>query len=305
VSTGAAAVAAAARGWHVFPTSPGRKIPRRGLSWPSAACADLRRLSAATWLPGEGYGIATKPSGLVILDLDRRKADTVLSADWQSEPGIANGADVLATLAERAGRPWPLTYWVSTPTGGGHLYYRAIPGRPVGNSKGRLGPMIDVRGGGDSDGGYVVGAGTVIDERAYPGDPAAAEMVRGGKAYEVIHDQEPEMLPGWIADLLDPPACLRPAQTSGRPVPDCGDSYGRMRGVLDRLASAQPGDGRNTLLHWAACRFAEMVTAGEVDPVTAESALYLAAGENGHVAKHGERATRATIRSGMRQVVAA
>ena len=48
-----------------------------------------------------------------------------------------------------------------------------------------------------------------------------------------------------------------------------------------------------------------MIAAGEIDSVSAESALYLAAEENGHVAKHGDRATRATIASGIRQGVAA
>jgi hypothetical protein len=300
---------AAARGWYVFPTAPGRKTPRAGMSWPAAACADPRRLAAATWRPGEGYGIATKPSGLVIVDLDRRKPGSTLPADWQDVHGIADGADVLAELACRAAQPWPMTYWVSTPTGGHHLYFRALPGRPVGNSAGRLGPMIDVRGGGASDGGYVVGPGTVLDERAYPDDPEAAAMVRGGKAYEVIHDQEPEELPGWIADILDPPQeepAPRPhLASSAAPRETPADAYTRMRGVLDRLAAGRPGDSRNGLLHWSACRFGEMIAAGEIDPVTAESALYLAAQENGHVAKHGERATRATIASGMRQAVTA
>jgi len=300
---------AAGRGWHVFPTAPGRKTPRARMSWPAAACADPRRLAAATWRPGEGYGIATKPSGLVIVDLDRRKPGYVLPDRWRDVPGIVDGADVLAELASRIGQPWPTTLWVRTPNGGHHLYFRAMPGRPIGNSQGRLGPMIDVRGGGSSDGGYVVGPGTVLDERAYPDDPEAAAMVRGGKAYEVIHDQEPEQLPCWIADVLDPPQEEPAARAHpGPPLPPRvmpGDAYTRMRGVLDRLAAARPGDSRNGLLHWSACRFGEMIAAGEIDPVTAESALYLAAEENGHVAKHGERATRATIASGLRLGVSA
>jgi hypothetical protein len=307
----AAALRAAERGWHPFPTSPGQKVPRRGLSWPAAACADLRRLSAATWHPGEGYGIACKPSGLVVVDLDRWKRDTVLPAAWQDVPGITDGADVLAELASRAGQSWPLTRWVRTPTGGHHLYYVALPGRAVGNSQGRLGPMIDVRGGGGGDGGYVLGVGTVLDERAYPDDPIAAAMVRGGKAYELIHDQDPEPLPGWLADLLDPPQRPSAAPHVIPPRPGLRRSdvppgaYGRMCGVLDRLAAAQPGEGRNAVLHWAACRFGELVTAGKIDAHTAESALYMAAVANGHVAKHGERGTCATIRSGLRQAAAA
>ncbi len=95
---------------------------------------------------------------------------------------------MLAVLAERAGATtWPLTFTVATPSGGRHLYFTAPAGRAIGNKP--LGPLIDVRGGGDGNGGYVLGPGSVLN----------------GRAYEVIDDQEPEPLPGWIADLLDPP----------------------------------------------------------------------------------------------------
>jgi len=45
MSTRDAAMAAARRGWAVFPTRPGGKEPREGLSWPSVATADLDRLA--------------------------------------------------------------------------------------------------------------------------------------------------------------------------------------------------------------------------------------------------------------------
>jgi hypothetical protein len=286
------ALRAAERGWHVFPTRPGGKEPREGLSWPTAACADMTRLSAATWRPGENYGIAAKPSGLVILDLDVPKDGHQFPPEWQAEPCVRDGKDVLASLAELAGQEWPTTYMVQTPSGGWHLYYTAAAGRAIGNRPlGGPGALVDVRGGGSSNGGYVLGAGSFL----------------GGRPYVVVHDQDPEELPGWIADLLDPPAgaCPTGLRSAGSIVPNRGDACSRMRGVLDRLAGAQPGQGRNAVLHWAACRFGEMITAGEIDAPTAESALYMAAEANGHVAKHGERRTRATIASGMRRVVAA
>lgn len=288
-----AADASAGRGWHVFPTRPGGKEPRCGLSWPDAATADLARLALARWRPGEGYGIAAKPSGLVIIDLDRRKPGYVLPAPWRDVPGIVDGSDVLAALAERAGQPWPLTYWVSTPTGGAHLYFRAIAGRPVGNSQGRIGPMIDVRGGGSSDGGYVVGGGTVIDERAYPDDPEAAEMVRGGKAYEIVHDQDPAPLPGWLADLLDPPQ--RPAEQR-QATARAGSVHARMRGLVAHVLDGQPHD-RNGRVYWAACRAAELVSAGLVERAAAEQALITAALASG--LRGGEAEARRTIASGL------
>jgi len=191
---------------------------------------------------------------------------------------------VLAVLAGRAGvRQWPVTFTVATPSGGAHLYYTAPAGRPIGNKP--LGPLIDVRGGGDSNGGYVLGPGSVLN----------------GRPYRVTDDQPPVPLPAWIADLLDPPATAAPVSGGNHPRISGVTAYGRLRGVIDNLVNLRPGDRRNTRLFWAACRAAEMIAAAEVDAAAAEEALFRAAEENGHVAKHGERATRATIASGLRK----
>ena len=185
------AIAAAERGWCVFPTRPGGKEPRRGLSWSRAATADLAALERAQWRPGENYGIAAKPSGLVIIDLDQPKPGYEFPPRWQywrGERGVVDGRDVLAVLAAQAGAgEWPHTFTVATPSGGAHLYYLAPAGRSIGNKP--LGPMIDVRGGGDGDGGYVLGPGSILADRAY----------------EITDSRAAVPLPGWIADLLDPP----------------------------------------------------------------------------------------------------
>jgi hypothetical protein len=271
-----AAVAAAERGWFVFPVRPDGKQPRAGLSWPDAACGDPRRVAAANWRPGENYGIAAKPSGLVVVDLDCAKPGYVLPPDWQDEPGIADGRDVLATLAERGSRKWPSTFTVATPSGGWHLYFRAAPGRRIGNRP--LGPLIDIRGGGDSNGGYVVGPGSAI----------------GGRVYEVIDARDPEPLPGWIADLLDPP---RPRPGSA-PVPGAAAGmYPRLRGLVQHVLDGVPGD-RNHRLFWAACKAREMVSEGLVGPETAERVLVQAAVEAG--LRGGEPEARRTVRSGLR-----
>lgn len=279
-SVRAAAMRAAARGWHVFPTRPGGKEPREGLSWPQVATADLARLARATWRPGENYGIAAKPSGLVVVDLDRPKPGYELPAAWRDEPGIVDGSDVFAALAERAGcTGWPSTYTVATPSGGRHLYYLAPEGRPIGNKP--LGPLIDVRGGGDSNGGYVVGPGSVLN----------------GRAYEVIDDEGPEPLPEWIADLLDPPT------TVGRPIPHPGTGTARGRQVTARLdgliatvLEARPGQ-RNNTLHWAACRAADMIADGQLTEDQAHDCLGRAAACTGLDAGEAWR----TIASAMRQ----
>lgn len=239
-----AAVEAAERGWCVFPTRPDGKEPRRGLSWPHAATAELRRLVLAQWQPGENYAIAAKPSGLVVVDLDRPKPGYELPVRWRDEPGIVDGWDVLAALAERAGAQWPDTFTVTTPSGGAHLYYLAPAGRPIGNKP--LGPMIDVRGGGQGDGGYVLGPGSVL----------------GGRTYEIADDQDPAPLPGWIADLLDPPQ--RPELPPARPDVRPGDRVAtRLDGLIATVLDAHQGE-RNNVLHWAACRATEMVSAGQL-----------------------------------------
>lgn len=270
-----AAVAAARRGWYVFPVRAGGKQPRAGLSWPDAACADPRRVAAAGWRPGENYGVAAKPSGLVVVDLDRPKPGYALPSAWRDEPGIADGRDVLAALAERGGRPWPATFTVATPSGGWHLYFRAAPGRRIGNRP--LGPLIDIRGGGDSNGGYVVGPGSVID----------------GRRYEVIDGRDPEPLPGWIADLLDPP---RPGAAAPRGAQAPPELYPRLRGLVRHVLEGTPGD-RNGRLYWAACRAGEMVAAREISRESAELVLVQAAVEAG--LRGGESEARRTVASGL------
>ena len=270
-----AAVQAAERGWAVFPVAAGTKTPRGGLSWPNAACSDPTRIEAANWQPGENYGIAAKLSGLVILDLDMPKAGRTLPPAWRAEPGIIDGKDVLAALAERAGQPWPSTFTVQTPSGGWHLYYRAIPGRAIGNRP--LGPMIDVRGGGDSHGGYVVGPGSVI----------------GGQAYEVIDSDGPVPLPGWIADLLDPPRAVQLPYVSSPRLSDRIAS--RLDGLIAAVLDAREGE-RNNVLHWAACRAAEMVAAGQL----AAEPVYQCLGEAARRAGLAQREATAPIGSAMR-----
>lgn len=243
-----AAIAAARHGWAVFPTRPGGKEPRRGLSWPSAATADPRRVAIGHWQPGENYGVAAKPSGLVIIDLDKPKPGYELAPrwrHWQDEPGIRDGRDVLATLADRAGMPWPRTFTVLTPTGGEHLYYRAPAGRNIGNKP--LGPMVDIRGGGAGDGGYVLGPGSVLN----------------GRRYQVADEQDPQPLPDWIADLLDPPQQAertdpRRPRLLAAAVAD-SSVYKRMRGwrSTSSIGSRETGTRRCTGLLAAPARWSE------------------------------------------------
>ena len=207
VTGGAAAMEAARRGWAVFPCRPGDKRPAVP-DWERRACADPERVGRYWPSAHHNIGLACGPSRLVVIDLDTHSP---LPEDWRL-PGVHDGRDVLALLAEWAGQPWPVTYTVKTPTGGLHLYYAAPDGPEIRNSAGKIGPLIDVRGGG----GYVLAAGSVLDERAYPGNPGCRELVTGGRAYEVADDSDPEPLPAWLAVLAaDAEPAARPAGRRG------------------------------------------------------------------------------------------
>ena len=281
----AAAAEAARRGWAVFPCRPGDKRPAVA-EWERRACAAPERVGRYWPSAHHNIGVACGPSRLVVIDLDTHSP---LPDDWRL-PGVNDGRDVLALLAEWAGQPWPVTYTVKTPTGGLHIYFAAPDGPEIRNSAGKIGPLVDVRGGG----GYVLAAGSVLDERAYPGNPECRELVTGGRGYEVVDDSDPEPLPAWLADLS---ADVEPAARPCAPGRVRAASGARFQGLIDTVRAGKEGD-RNGPLYWAARRAAEMITAGEVDRGTAEESLVAAALEAG--LRGGEREARRTFASAMR-----
>jgi hypothetical protein len=267
-----AAVAAAERGWHVFPCLPGDKRPSVD-HWEDRACADPRRVWR--YWPSERHnvGIACGPSRLVVVDLD---VHGTLPLGWQGEPGIVDGRDVLAALAERAGQSWPSTHMVATPSGGWHLYYEMPAGIEIRNSASKAGPMGVVRG----HGGYVGAAGSSTEAGTY-------ETLSG--------PEEPvEPLPAWLLRLVFPPAGPSPLVRE-KPVRPVGNV--RLRGVVDHVLDGRPGD-RNGRVYWGAQRAREMVAEGQMDQEEAEQVLVDAAVQAG--LRGGEKEARATIASAFR-----
>ncbi|MFG2002315.1 bifunctional DNA primase/polymerase [Spirillospora sp. NPDC048911] len=304
VARRASAVGHTVRGWAVFPCGTptddhghpagsasdcerckAEKAPRRGWKWKERNSNDRAVISAHWPKDDPNLGVACRASGLVVVDLDTAAHGAVIPPDWAAKGGIHEGADVLAYRAEEAGQPYPFeTYTVRTSSGGWHLYFQAPPDRAIPNSAGKIGPMVDVRGTANADGqpggGYVLGAGSIV----------------GGAQYTVLHDVPPMPLPGWIADLAAP---TRPVPAVRRPIPARSNGEGRPHsrfvGLLDTVLSA-PNGQRNNVLHWAACRAADMVAEGIVDQAAAVTALERA----GESIGLGQREASATIGSAFR-----
>ena len=280
-----AALAMAARGWHVFPCVADGKRPVLRGNWQQHATTDPDRIRR--WWEGTSYniGVSCGPSGLVVIDLDVDK-----------DASGADGADSLARLCARVGQPRPSgTLTVCTPSGGTHLYFLAA-GRPVRNSAGRLGPRIDVR----ADGGYVVGPGSRI----------------GGRAYEVRSGALPRPVPEWIIDALTapavPPSVPSPAvpppavpPPKVRPLPDPGTrgatayAMAALREETLRMAIAVDGTRHDTL-NKAAFSLGQLVAAGLLPDLAVITSLADAARMSGLTDPDIPRIIRAGLAAGAR-----
>ncbi|TBO54360.1 bifunctional DNA primase/polymerase, partial [Streptomyces kasugaensis] len=143
-----AALDAAGRGWHIFPLRLNDKrpaghredrCPRTGRCHDGHLTPEQRATTDQTlirrcWDLGQyGVGIATGPSGLVVIDLDVPKTNKKDAPD---------GATTFEALCERTGQPLPDTFTVRTGSGGKHLYFQAPAGARLRNSQRKLGPGI-------------------------------------------------------------------------------------------------------------------------------------------------------------------
>jgi hypothetical protein len=283
----------ARRGWHVFPLRPGDKTPalhgeRRcpgtgpcksgHLGWEQRATIDPDRIRACWSGAAYNVGIACGPSGLVVVDLDKPKPTQVAPAEWRI-PGVNDGGDGLAVLAEQRGQPYPCdTYTVTTASGGTHLYWRHPDGPELRNTCGALGWLIDTR----AHGGYVVAAGSIV----------------AGNEYTVEWDTDPAPLPAWLADLLTVES--RPAEPVA-PVllRDGGRRAAYLSAAIDaqrqRIADAPEGQ-RNHALYLSAVVLGQLAAGGALTDAEVYEALWPAARAAGLTRRETDR----TIRSGLR-----
>lgn len=256
-------------GWHVFPLRPNTKrwpalhghahCPKTGIcrdqhqGWEQRATTDPARIQRCWAQAPFNIGVATGPSGLVVVDLDQPKTGEQLPESW-SRRGARSGFEVLALLAADAGEIVPETYTVTTPSGGWHLYFRAPAGTQFRNTGRRLGPLIDTRAGG----GYVVAPGSTLPEGAY----------------ELYDDSEPAELPGWLVQAL---AAEPSVELSGPDEIACAhpSSYvaAALRAEEKRVAAAKPGQQNHTL-YLAALALGRLVAGGAVEADTVRTVLH-------------------------------
>jgi putative DNA primase/helicase len=142
------AVYYAEKRWPVFPLAEGCKVPAipkaRGGHGCLDATLDVNRIKA-WWqeYPQANIGIATgRRSGLLVIDVDPRK-----TSDWLASVNLLK---------------LPETFRVRTASGGFHFYF-GLPTASKITIGAALLPGIDWRG----NGGYVVGAGSVVNDVTY------------------------------------------------------------------------------------------------------------------------------------------
>jgi hypothetical protein len=276
-----AALQAAEQGWHVFPLRPGTKrpalhgeqsCPRTGpcanghVKWEQRATTDPDRIWAAWSVAPFNVGIATGPSGLLVVDLD--------TPEHKGSSDAPDGATTFKALCERAGHAVPDTYRVRTASGGRHLYFTAPPGVKLGNTAGTVADSVDTR----AWGGYVVAAGSITPTGAY----------------ESLCGLQTAPLPAWLQAILQPaPAC--PVAPLRLPVMDGSRAaLAALKAECAAVAAAPEGE-RNNTLNRCAFKVGRFVAWGDLPRHVAEEAFQAAGEAVGLTAAE----CRATIRSAL------
>ncbi len=281
-----AALEAAARGWHVFPLRPGTKrpalhgeaaCPRTGVcasghrKWEQRATADPDRIRATWSRAPYNVGIATGPSGLVVIDLDLPKD--------KGSSDAPSGAATFQALCERAGHAVPGTYRTRTASGGEHLHFTAPDGVRLANTAGTIAPLVDTR----AWGGYVVAAGSRT--------PAGA--------YEALCGSVAAPLPSWLQSILQP--APRAPQAPSVAVAGQSRRYADVALTAEtrNVATAQRG-AREAALFRAARALGRFVAWGDLPRHVVEQALQ----EAGEAAGLTDAECRSTLRSALNWSIA-
>ncbi|MEU6611201.1 bifunctional DNA primase/polymerase [Streptomyces shenzhenensis] len=281
-----AALKAAERGWHVFPLRPGSKrpalhgeksCPRTGpcanghRKWEQRATTDPDRIRVTWTCAPYNVGIATGPSGLLVVDLD--------TPEHKGSSDAPDGAATFAALCERAGHTVPTTYRTRTASGGQHLYFTAPRGVRLANTAGTVGELIDTR----AWGGYVVAAGSIT-----PAGP-----------YEALCGPEAASLPVWLQTVLQP--APKPSQAPSVAITGQSRRYAdvALASEARNVATAQVGN-REAALFRAARALGRFVAWGDLPRHVVEQALQ----EGGEAAGLPASECRSTLRSALNWSIA-
>lgn len=276
-----AALDAAERGWHVFPLRPGSKVPALHgektctgtgecadghLKWEQRATTDPDRIRAAWSRAPFNVGIATGPSGLLVVDLD--------TPEHKGSSDAPDGAATFGALCERAGQAVPDTYRTRTPSGGQHLYFTAPDGVRLPSTVEAIADSVDTR----AWGGYVVAVGSTT--------PAGT--------YEALCGLVAVALPGWLQTILQP----APKTSQAPSVAVTGQSRRYADTALANetrnVATAQVGE-REAKLFRAARALGRFVAWGDLPRSVVEQALQ----EGGESAGLTAAECRSTLRSAL------
>lgn len=282
-----AALAYAARGWQVFPCSPNDKRPllpgesakgaRDGGCW----LATTDRATIEGWWrrwPKAMIGVRMGTgSGALAFDVDCYKPDPKTGELRAFE-------DWIVTIEEEIGAPLPVTLTSETPRGGRHLLFAPPEGFPLdglGNSRGALPGIVDVRG----DGGYIIVGPSVrsgakareegCDSNAYFWLDEGAPIATGPRElFECITRT------GKFARLAPHPTPMGSPilASTGSAEDEAVRKYGLT--ALDnavRTVSSAGSGSRNETLNKTALGIGHLVGAGAISRPMAHAALYSAA----------------------------
>jgi hypothetical protein len=269
LSGGDLALALAAAGFAIIPVnlrqvSGGWRKEPLVRNWRNRPTTD-RRIIEGWWrqFPSAVPGIVLEACGLVVVDADRH-------------PGKPDG---VARLREFALPPHPIATTVS---GGEHHYFR----QPT--------PAINFF---RWDGGEVLGTTRfVVGYRMVRGQiPQFPDWLRGALRHSPQHSP-PHHSHHFPLRFIQSDQDYDPDH---RPVPTLHLQL-RSNFLLDKVARAQAGN-RNNCLHWAACRFGNIIGEGKIKPEVAQRLLIEAAKTSGLWQDDGAEACGATIISGLRE----
>ncbi|MGW3591551.1 bifunctional DNA primase/polymerase [Streptomyces fungicidicus] len=281
-----AALDAAEHGWHVFPLRPGSKVPalhgektctRTGpcsgghRKWEQRATTDPDRIRAAWSRAPFNVGIATGPSGLVVVDLD--------TPEHKGSSDAPDGAATFGALCERAGHAVPDTYRTRTASGGTHLYFTAPDGVRLPNTAGTVADAVDTR----AWGGYVVAAGSTL--------PAGQ--------YEALSAPVAAPLPGWLLTILQPTPA-RPTGPLRYPAVDGSRAAVAALEAECATVAAAPDGLRNTTLNRSAFKVGRFVAWGDLPRNVAEDAFQAAGEAVGLTAAECRTTIRSALDSSLR-----